>query len=42
MDQTEKVRLQYEIDILKNLTHPHIVRLYEIFEDKRHIYLVTE
>ena len=42
MDETEKVRLQYEIDILKNLTHTNIVRLYEIFEDKRYIYLVTE
>jgi calcium-dependent protein kinase len=36
------VRLRYEIDILKNLTHPNILRLYEIFEDKKNIYLVTE
>ena len=42
MDKKEKVRLQYEIDILKNLDHPNIVKLYEVFEDKNNIYLVTE
>jgi len=36
------VRLRYEIDILKNLDHPNILRLYEVFEDKKFIYLVTE
>jgi calcium-dependent protein kinase len=34
MDEKEKTRLKYEIDILKNLDHPNIVRLYEIFEDR--------
>lgn len=38
----ESVRLRYEIDILKNLTHPNILRLFEVFEDKKYIYLVTE
>lgn len=42
MDESEKVRLQYEIDILKNLIHPNIVRLYEVYEDKNCIFLVTE
>lgn len=42
MSAKEKVRLMYEIDILKNLDHPNIVRLYEVFEDKKSIYLVTE
>lgn len=42
MDAKEKVRLKYEIDILKNLDHPNIVRLFEVFEDKNYIYLVTE
>lgn len=42
MEEKEKVRLKYEIDILKNLDHPNIVRLYEVFEDKDFIYLVTE
>lgn len=34
--------MRYEIDILKNLDHPNILRLYEVFEDKKFIYLVTE
>ena len=42
MSPDEKVRLKYEIDILKNLDHPNILRLFEVFEDRRSIYLVTE
>ena len=42
INKSEQVRLRYEIDILKNLDHPNILRLYEVFEDKRNIYLVTE
>lgn len=34
MSEPEKVRLKYEINILKNLIHPNIVRLIEVFEDK--------
>jgi len=40
MDEREKVRLAYEIDILRNLDHPNIVKLYEVFEDPDNIYLV--
>jgi calcium-dependent protein kinase len=42
MGESEKIRLKYEIDILKNLIHPNIVRLYEVYEDKNSIFLVTE
>ena len=42
LSQKESVRLRYEIDILKNLTHPNILRLFEVFEDVQNIYLVTE
>ena len=42
LDEQERVRLKYEIDILKNLTHPNIVRLYEVYENRSTIYLVTE
>ena len=38
----EDVRLRYEIDILKNLDHPNIMKLYEVFEDETNIYLVLE
>lgn len=42
MNEQEKIRLKYEVNILKNLNHPNIVRLYEVFEDSKHIFLVTE
>ncbi len=42
INSSEQVRLRYEIDILKNLDHPNILRLYEVFEDAKHIFLVTE
>ena len=42
MDDAERVRLKYEIDILKNLNHPNILRLYEVYENNSYIYLVTE
>jgi calcium/calmodulin-dependent protein kinase I len=31
-----------EISILKNVSHPNIIRLHQIFESKKKIYLVTE
>lgn len=42
MNDQEKVRLKYEVNILKNLNHPNIVRLHEVFEDTKYIWLVTE
>ena len=42
MDEQERVRLKFEIDILKNLNHPNIVRLFEVYENKSNIFLVTE
>ncbi len=42
MEKEEHIRMRYEIDILKNLNHPNIVQLYEIFESKANLYLVTE
>lgn len=42
IQKQEHIRLQYEIEILKNLDHPNILRLYEVFEDKKQYYLVTE
>ena len=42
LDGKEKLRFFYEIDILKTLDHPNIVRLHEIFQDNKRYYLVTE
>ena len=35
-------RFKNEIEILRNLDHPHIIKLYETFEDAINIYLVME
>lgn len=42
MDEIELKLLKYEVKALKDLTHPNIVKLYEVFESKSIIYLVTE
>ena len=31
-----------EIEIMKNLDHPHIIKLFETYEDERNLYLVME
>ncbi len=31
-----------EVDILKNMDHPNILKLYEVFEDRKLFHLVTE
>lgn len=35
-------RFKQEIDIMKVMDHPNIIKLYETFEDRRHLYLVME
>ncbi|CAD8100790.1 unnamed protein product [Paramecium sonneborni] len=35
-------RFKKEIDILRQLDHPNIIKLYETFEDQRNVYLVME
>ena len=42
LDAKEKIRFFSEIEILKVLDHPNIVRLYEVFHDDKRYYLVTE
>jgi len=37
-----KKSLLNEIDILKQLDHPNIVKLYEFYQDKLNFYLITE
>lgn len=44
-DQVDDVflrEMRNEVAILRTMDHPNIVRVYDIFEDKRHIYLVME
>mmetsp|Transcript_15505 Transcript_15505/g.32738 ORF Transcript_15505/g.32738 Transcript_15505/m.32738 type:complete len:504 (-) Transcript_15505:72-1583(-) len=40
--QKAQERLEAEIDIMKSMDHPGIIKLYETFEDKQNIYLVME
>jgi calcium-dependent protein kinase len=40
LNQNERKMLFNEINILKELDHPNIVRMYEFFEDEKRFYLV--
>ena len=42
LDDFDRTRFKYEVDVLKNLNHPNIMQLYEVYENKSKIYLVTE
>ena len=37
-----KLLIENEIDILKKLSHPNIVRIYEFYESLNHFYLINE
>jgi calcium/calmodulin-dependent protein kinase I len=34
--------LKDEIDVLTEIQHPNVIRLYDVFEEKDYYYLVTE
>ena len=38
----DQEKLFSELNILKSLDHPNIVKLYELYQDERFYYLVTE
>jgi len=42
LTKEDDVALKDEIHVLRELQHPHIIRLYEVFEEKDFWYLVTE
>ena len=42
MDEDEKKMLFNEINNLKDLDHPNILKLYETFEDAKSVYLILE
>lgn len=42
MTKDEMESFQKEIAILKQLDHPNILKLYEVFQDEKRYYLVTE
>jgi calcium-dependent protein kinase len=42
MTSQEADRMFYEFDIIKQLDHPNIIKLYDIIEDRNTYHLVTE
>mmetsp|Transcript_7263 Transcript_7263/g.10807 ORF Transcript_7263/g.10807 Transcript_7263/m.10807 type:complete len:389 (-) Transcript_7263:369-1535(-) len=42
LSEEDYASLLTEIDILKHLDHPHIIKLYETFEEGNEFYIVTE
>ncbi len=42
IEEAEKERFLSEIRILKIMDHPNIVKLYEVYQDRKRYYLVTE
>ena len=35
-------KFKTELENIKTLDHPNIIKLYEVFEDKKYVYLVME
>ena len=42
MSAEDQMALQNEIDILKQVDHPNIVKFYDIYEDEKYMYIVME
>jgi len=42
LTEEDKLGLQNEIDILKQVDHPNIVKLYDIYEDDKYFFLAME
>uniref|UniRef100_A0A914NGJ6 non-specific serine/threonine protein kinase n=1 Tax=Meloidogyne incognita TaxID=6306 RepID=A0A914NGJ6_MELIC len=42
LDANNLAKIYREIEVLKRLRHPHIVRLYQVMETNNMLYLVTE
>ncbi len=42
LEKSERERLKNESEILRQMDHPNIIKLYEIFEDKKYYYIITE
>lgn len=42
LPREQQSKLRFEIDIMKQLDHPNIIRLFEDYRDANHVYLVME
>lgn len=41
-DAEDRKKLLNEVEIMKNIDHPNILRIFEVFEDDQFFYLITE
>ncbi len=41
-DETAKKRFSTELEIMKKLDHPNIIKLFEVYEDAQNYYMVEE
>jgi serine/threonine protein kinase len=42
LSKEDEVALKDEIDVLQDMEHKHIIRLYDVFEEPQHYFMVTE
>jgi serine/threonine protein kinase len=42
LSKEDKAALEVEIDIMKQVQHPNIVKMHDIFEDEKYVYIVME
>lgn len=42
IDKKNQGKLFFEYQLLKNIDHPHIIRIYEVYNDTKNFYLITE
>lgn len=42
LSEEDEIALKDEIEILEKLKHKHIIRLYDVFEEEKYYYMVTE
>ena len=42
LDEENLQKIVREVQVMKLLRHPHIIRLYQVMETERNMYLVTE
>lgn len=42
LTKEDELALKDEIVVLRELNHKHIIRLYDVFEESQHYYLITE
>ena len=42
MTESDKESMNTEIEILKQIDHPNIIKLFDVFEDEKYICLVIE